>query len=387
MNDKKRDHPVWMEISRKNIEYNWRSIQETVGEKITIIPMIKSNGYGHDSVLVGNILQDLGAKYVGVSAFREAKELRQGGVKIPLLVLDYVDSSNIVEALELDMVLAISDSEMFPAIENTAGKIGKKARVHLYVDTGMHREGIWPNEEAIMLAKEVHESPHVDLEGIMTHFATAGDDDPSFAYEQLEVFNHYLDELQSNNIPLPSYIHVANGASVMRLPKMHRDDPKKRLSAVRPGNIIYGLPPGDFPFAFTPKRAMVALKAKLACVKTIPAGSTVGYGRTWKAEKDTRIGIVPMGYTDGYRRSLSHEVGCMLVGGKKAPIIGLISMNQTVLKLPNEGDFALGDEVVIIGKQGDEEITIEEVAEKMGTFWFEYIVNINGKRIPRMLID
>src|SRR3989338_4751037 len=222
----------------------------------------------------------------------------------------------------------------------------------------MHREGVWPPENIISLVKKISASSNLELEGIFTHFATAGDKNTDFVCQQLSVFNKCLDDIETLKIPLPKYIHAAEGAGVMRFPQMYNQDPKRRFTAVRPGNIIYGLPPGEgFPFKFPLKGVLFAIKAKLAGIKTIAKGETVGYGRTWIAKESSRIGIITSGYTDGYRRSLSNK-GFMLISQKRAPIVGLISMNQTVIKLPNKGNYNLGDEVVILGKQGKVEITL-----------------------------
>ncbi len=385
----KRYSPVWVELSRANLEYNWKEIHAVVGPTITVIPMLKSNGYGHGAVQIGRELQRLGTKYAGVTSVPEVIELRQAGITIPLFIADYVDPENIAEAVAQNATLTISDNAMLPEIEKAAQSLSKKIPVQVNIDTGMHREGVWPTEEAVRVVKRVHESSVLELEGIFTHFATAGDADTSFVEQQLAVFNHCLDMIQAASIPLPRYIHAAEGAGVMRFPHMHKDDPHKRITAVRPGNIIYGLPPGDsFPFLFPPRRVLVAIKAKLAGIKTVNKGETVGYGRTWTAAQDnTTLGIVTSGYTDSLRRILSNK-GHMLIHGEEAPIVGLISMNQTVLHLPHPKDhYALGDEVIIVGKQGEKEITLEQLSEGMQTIMFEYLATLNPVRLPRIFVD
>lgn len=381
-------HPVWIELSRKNLKHNWRSIHKVIGPKTTIIPMVKSNAYGHGIVLIGKELEKLGAKYLGVSALPEAQELRHGGIKTPILIADWVEPDNIRRVLALkNVTLTISDTAHFDQIAFAAKTLKEKIKIHINIDTGMHREGVWPPEKAIEIAIRTIKSPYLDLEGLFTHFATAGDADTSFVKQQLAVFNQCLNELEAKGIPLPKYIHAAEGAGVMRFPEMYKSDPFKRFTAVRPGNIIYGLPPGSgFPYLFPLRKVLIALKAKLAGVKIIKPGETVGYDRTWTAKTTTRIGTVISGYTDGYRRSLSNK-GYMLIHGQKAPVIGRISMNQTMLRLPLKGEYKLGDEVVIVGKQGKEEITIEELAEKMGTAWFEYMVTLHVTRLPRLFVD
>ena len=383
-----RNHPVWIELSRNNLKHNWQSIQKVIGPKITVIAMVKSNAYGHGTVLIGRELEKLGAKYLGVSALPEAQELRYGEIKTPILIADWVEPDNIQRALALkNITLTVSDTAHFDQIESAAKKLRQKIKIHINIDTGMHREGVWPPKKAVEFATRAFKSPYVDLEGLFTHFATAGDSDTSCVKQQLAAFNRCLDEIETKNIPLPKYIHAAEGASVMRFPEMYKGDPYKRFTAVRPGNIIYGLPPGSgFPYLFPLRKVMVALKAKLAGVKIIEKGETVGYDCTWKAKTTTRIGTVISGYTDGYRRSLSNK-GYMLVHGMKAAVLGRISMNQTMIKLSLKDNYKVGDEVVIVGKQGSEEITIEELAISMGTFWFEYIVTLHANRLPRFFVD
>lgn len=380
-------HPVWMELSRANLESNWNSIQDIVGSDITVIPMLKANAYGYGAVEVGQVLAQNGIKLGGVSSLKEALDLRAHGMTFPLLVTDYVAEEDLPVAFDpwMNTSLVLSDPAMFAQVEQTAQSLGKKAKVHVFIDTGMHREGILP-QEALSIVSQIHQSPHVELEGIMTHLAQPTHPDPNPTYQQLALFNHILDQIEAVGSPLPQYIHAAEGASVMRFPEAYTG----RFTAVRPGNILYGIIPGDEQFhqylKFIPRQVLLAIKAKLANVKTIATGESVGYGRT-QLDKDTKVGIVAIGHADGYRPSQAKQPIYMLVGGKRAPVLDREAMNQLIIGLPDEGNFAVGDEVVIVGKQGNEEITLDEVAGCLGTKNLSRITaQFHSTRLPRVMI-
>jgi len=378
-------HSAWVELSRPNLEHNWNAIASIVGPDVTVIPMLKANAYGHGAVEVGKVLQESGARYAGVSTLGEAFELRCNGINFPLLVTDYVDPENLPAALNMNVALTVSHVQMFPEIEDTAKKLGKKAKVHVFVDTGMHREGIWPPQEAVEIVEKIHQSSHVDLEGLMTHFADPTNPDLTKTYKQLGVFNEFLDNVEKRGIQLPLYVHAAEGATIMRILKTYTG----RFTAVRPGNIVYGFTPGSEDFSqymkFAPKKILTAIKAKLAGYKTVSKGEEVGYGGT-KLDEDTTMGIVNVGHADDYRPRDSG--GSMLIHGKRVSILDRAAMNQVVLKLPIDETYCLGDEVVIVGKQGDEEITLEELAESMETNVIRYVTKLqHTTRLPRVMTN
>ncbi len=383
-------HTVRMELSRGNLEHNWHSIQGIVGPDIAIIPMLKANGYGLGAVPIGKELERLGAARVGVSSLREAYDLRIGGITTPILVTDWVQPEDLPAAFALpDITLTVSHPDMLPLIEQAAQHHETHAKIDVFIDSGMNREGIWPPEDAVQTIEKIAASPYVTLEGLMTHFASPTDPDLTFTRHQLAVFNQCLNDIQARGIPLPRYIHAAEGAALMRLPETHQGDPNKRFTAVRPGNIIYGLPPGGRDFAymtFEPRPVLSAIKARLASVKTLKDGGAVGYGRA-TVEPGTRLGLVAIGHTDAYRPSRLSQPAEMLVRGQRVPVVGREAMTQLVLQLPKEGEFALGDEVVIVGKQGDQKITLADLARMENDSIIRELVQLPANRLPRVMVD
>lgn len=382
-------HTVWMELSRPNLEDNLKSISNIIGPKTKIIPMLKANGYGLGAVQIGRELERLGTKLVGVSSLREAYDLRLGKINTNILVTDWVHPNDLSTAFDLNTTLTVSHPGMFPLIEENAKARGIQVKVHVFIDTGMNREGIWPPEAAIDIVEAIHTSSYIKLDGLMTHFASPTNPDLSFTYHQLEVFNQCLDEIESRGIPMPPYVHAAEGAAIMRVPETHREDPKKRFTAVRPGNIVYGLPPGgrDFPYMkFIPKPVLSGIKAYLTSIKTIQKGGAVGYDRE-TIEPGTQLGIIAIGHTDGYRPSRLKEPINMLVHGKRVPVIGREAMTQLILKLPKDEEFHLGDEVVIVGKQGNEQIPLEDIAKMENGSLIRELVQLSATRLPRIVIN
>lgn len=373
------DRLSFAEISLSNYAYNFSKIRKLIkGRTLNPIVMavVKANAYGHGAVPIAKKALDLGARYLGVVCLYEARELREANIKAPILILNYTDPKSVREALKLKLTLTVMDEEILRIIDKEAKKLAQKAKIHIKVDTGMHRGGALP-EEALKLVKSAEKYKNIYLEGVFTHFATSDEKDLSFAEKQLDVFNKLLKSLREKNIT-PPLIHAANSAATLRLPSAYFD-------MVRPGVIMYGLPPShDFKLPFTP-RPVMSLKAVIAQIKRLKAGETVGYGRTWKAKRETLMALLPIGYADGYSRALGN---CwhVLINGKKAPIIGRISMDQTVADITDIPKVKVGDEAVIIGKQGKEEITADDIARQTGTINYEVVAKI-ASRVSRVYLE
>lgn len=369
------DRLSFAEISLSNYAYNFSQIRKLVGAIVKIMAVVKANAYGHGAVPIAKKALDLGAGYLGVVCLYEARELREANINAPILILNYTDPKTVGEALKLKLTLTVMDKVVLKTIDKEAKKLGRKAKIHLKVDTGMHRGGALP-EEALKLVKSAEKYKNVYLEGIFTHFATSDEKDLSFAEEQLEVFNKLLKSLREKNIT-PPLIHAANSAATLRLPSAYFD-------MVRPGVIMYGLPPShDFKLPFTP-RPVMSLKAIIAQIKRLKIGETVGYGRIWKAKRETLMALLPIGYADGYSRALGN---CwhVLINGKKAPVIGRISMDQIVTDITDIPKVKVGNEAVIMGKQGKEEITATDIARQTGTINYEVVAKI-ASRVSRVYL-
>lgn len=377
------DRPAWIELSMGNLAHNFGEINRTVGGKMMIC-MVKADAYGHGAREIAPQLESLGTAAFGVVSVGEARKLREARITKDILIVNYVPPFAVEEAVKLDATITLRDKEVLEAVNSAAKKHHKKAKVQVHIDTGMHREGIWPPEDGVKLVALTQQYENVELDGIYTHFATADETDLTFARQQLARFNKCLDDIVARGITLPHFIHAANSGAVLQLPETHRD--ADRFTAVRPGIVLYGLSAGDgFLYPFNPK-PVLSLKAELVSIKDIPAGDTVGYARTWTAKENTRLGLVTVGYADGFPRSLSNK-GHVLVEGQKVPIVGRISMDQTIIQLPNDPKIQIGDEVVIIGQQGDEMITAEEIAAETGTIVNDVVAGLNSQRLPRIIVD
>ena len=369
------DRLSFAEINLHNYAYNFSQIKKIVGSKVSVMAVVKANAYGHGTIGIAKKAVALGAGYLGVVCLYEARQLRETKIKTPILILNYTDPKSVREALKLKLTLSLMDEEVLKTIDKEARKINQKAKIHIKVDTGMHRGGALP-QEALELATSVENYKNVFLEGIFTHFATSDEKDLSFAHYQLSVFNKLLRSLKDKKIN-PPLTHTANSAATLRLPGTYFD-------MVRPGIISYGLAPShDFKLPFTP-RPVMSLKTMIAQIKRLKIGETVGYGRTWKASRETLMALLPIGYADGYNRALGN---CwhVLINGKKAPIIGKISMDQTVVDVTNIAGINVGDEVAIMGKQGKMEITADDLAQKLGTINYEVVAKI-ASRVTRTYI-
>lgn len=374
----------WIELNLQNFKDNFKEIKNIVGPDINIIAIVKANAYGHGAIEIARYAEkQLDPSHFGIVSLEEARELREGRVKKPILLINYLDPDSVHDALTLNTSITLWDEKVLKAANDSSAKLNKKANIHIKIDTGMHRGGINP-DETINLVSSLKKYPQVNWEGIFTHFATADEADLTFARKQLKVFNQCLDQIEDMGVDLPPIIHTANSAAIIQMPETHREDPYKRMTAVRPGIIMYGLPASRefaYPFELKP---VLSVKAKLTRVFEIPPGETVGYGRTYEAKEITKVGLVPIGYGDGYRRDLSNGKGSMLVDGQRVPIIGRISMDQTTIDLTNVKNAKVDDEVVIIGRQGKEKISAEELANKYGTIPYEVPTTLNAKRLPRI---
>lgn len=374
--------PAWIELNAGSLAHNFHEIQQVVGGK-AMIPMVKANAYGHGAVEISRELEQLGAAALGVVSIGEAQELRDAGIGLPILIVNYVPPFAAENAVELDATVTIRDASVLDAINTAAEKQGKKAKVQVHIDTGMHREGVWPPKAGVELVALTQKYPQVELDGIYTHFATADEADLTFAEQQLALFTQCLNEIERQGITLPRFIHAANSGAVLQFPQSHRSD--DRFTAVRPGIVLYGLSAGEgFPYPFTPK-PVLSLKARLISVKDIPVGDSVGYARTWRAERDSRIGLITLGYADGFDRRNSNT-GHVLIHGYRIPVIGRVSMDQTILDITDYPDIQLDEEVVVIGTQRDEEIRLEDWAKALGTIVNDVVTGLNAKRLPRIVV-
>jgi alanine racemase len=366
-----RYRPTWAEVDLGAIEYNYRQVRKFVGRDVKIMAVVKANAYGHGTVEVSAVLEKLGVDYLGVATTDEAVRLRDHGIKSPILILGSVLPGEAKVAVEKDITLTLCSYELLEALKNET-RNGLRAKVHVKVDTGMGRIGIW-HENAAAFIRDVIKEKGISLEGVYTHFSSAGRDD-FFTNYQIESFEKVVAGLAKDwiNIPLK---HAANSIATVDFKRAH-------LNLVRPGLIIYGLyPKHTFP-KFIKLKPALSLKTRIVYIKEAPPGRSVSYGRTYITQRQTRIATLPIGYADGYSRNLSNKAA-VIVGGRLAPIVGKVTMDQTMIDVGHIKGVRTGDEVVLIGRQGREEIRAEKLARIAGTIAYDVICSISN-RVPRI---
>jgi alanine racemase len=369
------NRPVWAEIDLKALENNVRELRRVINPDAQMMAIVKANGYGHGVEPVSRVALQSGASWIGVALLQEAIMLREKGINAPILILGYTPIEDIKDVIRNDISQTIFTWEDALAAASTADQMGKKARVHVKIDTGMGRLGFKANPETVDIIYRLAHLPGLDVEGIYTHFATADESDKTFVEEQFARFQQLLKQLAARHVYI-KWRHCANSAAALDLPYTH-------LDMVRPGIAIYG----HYPSAYVRQdlvnlTPVMTLKAKVAFVKEVPEKCSISYGRTFCTKEKTNIATVPLGYGDGYSRLLSNR-GEVLVRGRRAPIVGRVCMDQLMIDVGRIPGVQQGDEVVLLGSQGDETITVDELAGHMGTINYEVLCLIS-ERVPRI---
>ncbi|HLZ56147.1 MAG TPA: alanine racemase [Ktedonosporobacter sp.] len=370
------DRPTWIEVDLNAIGNNTRHIRALVGSQVRVMVSLKADAYGHGALKVARTVLHNGASMLGVATVSEAIPLREAGITAPILVYGYIPLWQMREAVRLGVTATLYDSESAQVLARAARDLEKTVKVHIKVDTGMGRLGIRADhiDDVVILAREIVDLPGLELEGIYTHFAMADSRDQTHARLQLERFSQTLQALEQEGLR-PALVHAANSAATLSLPESHFD-------MVRPGMAIYGLDPSPdvrLPQEF---RAALSFKTQVAQVKMIPEGECISYGCTYVTERPTRIAVLPVGYADGFRRTPKNW-GSVLIHGQEAPILGRVCMDQCMVDVTHIPQTRVGDEVVLIGRQGDASLTAERVAERLGTINYEVVSEILA-RVPRV---
>ena len=370
-----RYRPTWADIDLGAIEHNYTQVKRLVGKDVMLMVVVKANAYGHGTVEISQVLEKMGVNYLGVATTDEAVRLRDHGIKTPILILGSTLQEEVKIAKDRDITITLCSREILSEIKRLAkneepGDL--KIKVHVKVDTGMGRIGVW-HEDALDFVKEVSAEKCVTLEGIYTHFSSAGRDEFFTSY-QIESFERLLASIEKSWIKIPLR-HAANSIATV-------DFKRSYLNLVRPGLIIYGMyPKHTFPKMIKLKPAM-SLKTKVVFIKDIPAGRSNSYGRTFISQKSTKIATLPIGYADGYNRGVSNKAE-VLVRGQFAPVVGKVTMDQTMIDVGRIKGVKIGDEVVLIGKQGRHEIRVEKLSRLAGTIAYDFICGISN-RVPRI---
>lgn len=362
----------WLEIDLSAIKNNIKAFTDLTGKPVLAI--VKANGYGHGMTQVALAAQAGGAFGLGVARIEEALDLRKAGITTRILVLGYTPPARIAEAASNNISLTVYDRDIALAYAEEAQKAGFQVKVHVKFDTGMGRLGLFP-EGNIDFIKWMHDLPAIELEGIFTHFARADELDHSSVERQFARFEKLVHQIEALGMR-PPYIHTSNSAASLEHPNVHYD-------FLRPGNAIYGLNPSpEVPLPDTFRRALT-WKARIISIKTFPPDHGISYGHRYRTKAEERIGVIPVGYGDGYRRELDNYV---LVHGKRVPVVGSVCMDQCMIQLDEIPEAQIGDEVVLIGKQKGASITVDELAEKWGTINYEVVCGL-ADRLPRVYFN
>ena len=371
---------VWAEIDLGAIESNLRNMHDNLRPGTRMCAVIKADGYGHGALRIARHLEHL--DYVwgfALATFEEALELREGGITKPLLLLSYAFPYCYDDLARLGIRPALFRADELEQLSAAAARTGCTIYAHIPVDTAMSRVGIRPDEEGLAFVRKAMETPWIEIEGIFTHFSKADETDTSNSDQQLQVFTAFCDRIEAQTGRRIPIRHSSNSAGTVRFREANMD-------MVRPGITLYGLwPSEEVPRDIVSLKPALSLYAHVTMVKTIPAGTSVSYGGTWTADKTTTIATIPVGYGDGYCRGLSNK-GTVLIRGQRAPIRGRVCMDQLMVDVTEIPGVREGDVATLIGRDGDDAITMEELGDLSGRFNYEFACCL-GQRIPRRYVD
>jgi alanine racemase len=367
--------PTVAEVDLGAIGHNIKGIQERVGPRRRLMAMVKANAYGHGAVTIAKTALASGANWLGVALPEEGWALRRAGTQAPILVLGPTGPDQVPLVLAADLAQAVFTWDLAVALEAEAARRNRRALVHVKVDTGMGRIGLQV-DQALQFLESLRKLGHVDIQGIYTHLATADEADKSFVLRQLETFLDTCAEAASRGIAIPLK-HVSNSAGILDVPETYQD-------LVRPGIMIYGCYPSPSVDRAVALRPAMTWKTRVAFVKELQPGDSVSYGRTFVARRPMRVATLPVGYGDGYPRLLSNR-GEVLVRERRAPVIGAVCMDMTMVDVTHIQGASVGDEVVLFGRQGTAHLPVEEVAQWAGTISYEILCGV-GQRVPRVYL-
>jgi alanine racemase len=358
------------------IEYNYSSIKALLPDKVKILCVVKADAYGHGSIEIAKKLESLGANYLGVATINEGLELRNNGISIPILVM-----SGILTEYDIDYVYkymltpVVYDIGTLRKLKEESLNHDEKLKIHIKLDTGMGRLGFTPDELPVVI-KEIKEPCRIDVEGFMSHFASSENRD-EYGFKQVATFKKALQVLEQSGIK-PELVHMGNSGAITQYPEAHFD-------MVRVGIALYGSYPSKDLSKILHIIPAMKLSSRIAIIKEFPPGSSLSYGRTFTTERKTRIAYVPIGYADGYPRSLSNK-GSVLINDRRCNVAGRICMDWLLVDITDKGNMAVGEEVILLGKGINDSITADEIAEHTGTIPYEILCKIS-KRVPRIYVQ
>jgi alanine racemase len=364
--------PTVAEIDLGSLEFNYRQLQKRIPEGVKLLAVVKADAYGHGAIPISRKLEKLGVAYLGVAISDEGVELRKGGVKAPILILGGIYKEGVDRVLQFDLTPVVFQKETLRLLTKAAERWKKKVKVHLKVDTGMGRLGVplnlWPT-----FLKELKRFPKIEIEGILSHFSMT-DEEESFTTHQWREFQEAVALAKEMGISY-KFLHIANSGTLIAFPSYLGN-------LVRPGIMLYGAYPSLTFQDLIQLRPVMTLKTRIHFLKSVAPGTRISYGGAFITKRDSLIATLPIGYGDGYSRHLSNQ-GQVLIRGKRAPVVGKVCMDFIMVDVTEIPNVSLGDEVILMGKQGKEQITAEEIAKKINSISYEVLCLI-GKRVPRI---
>ena len=370
-------HRVHADINLDAIVQNCREARKITSPSSKLMAIIKADGYGHGAVQIAHRIDSIVDAY-GIAIVEEGIELRKAGIKKPILILGFTPWQQYEDVLQYEITQAVFSLEMACKLSETAVRCNKTAHIHIKIDTGMSRIGFFPSEDTVAAVRQIQELPGILIDGCFTHFAKADEADKTAAMKQLQMFTDFTKKLKESGVKLP-ICHASNSAGIMELPQAN-------LDMVRLGISLYGLYPSEeVKKGAMPLTPAMELKSYISFVKEVPEGTQVGYNGTFTTKKRTKIATIPVGYADGYPRTLSN-LGCVLIKGMRAPIIGRICMDQFMVDVSGIDDVEVGEQVVLVGRDRDEFLSVEEVANLAKSFNYEFVCDV-GKRVPRVYYE
>lgn len=365
-------------VSLDAIAHNFAEMKKNIAKGTKIVAVIKADGYGHGAEAIARLIEDY--DYIwgfAVATPEEALQLRTFGVKKPILILGIVFEEYFTQMIAKEIRLTVCTYEMTQKLSEEAQRQGRDVHIHIGLDTGMSRIGFADRQESVEEIKKISQLPNLKIEGMFTHFARADETDRSPAIDQLNRYLNFAKLLEDAGIQIPMK-HCSNSAGIIRVPEAN-------LNAVRAGITIYGIyPSNEVERDIVKLIPAMELKSHISYIKTVEPGAAFSYGGTFTAKKEMKVATIPVGYADGYPRSLSNK-GWVLIHGKKAPILGRVCMDQFMVDITKIPDAKAGDEVTLIGKDGKEFISIEKFGDLSGRFSYEFACDIS-KRVPRVYI-
>lgn len=369
--------PVWAEIDLDAIKYNIDSIKRRVDTK-ELIAVVKADAYGHGALDVSKTLVENGATKLAVAVITEAMELRHGNINTHIMILGYTPLEFAADLINYDIEQTIFDLEYAKKLSEIALNLGKKAKVHVALDTGMGRIGFLINDNSLNEILKISSLKGLEVVGIFTHFSTSDESDKNYSNKQYKKFTDFNEKLISKGVNIPLK-HVSNSGAIIDMPNTY-------LDGVRAGIVLYGYYPSeDVLKQNLDLKKAITIKTQVAHVKILDKDEYVSYGRKFKTERKSIIATLPIGYADGYSRALTGKAK-VIINGKFAPVVGTICMDQCMIDVTDIGDVHVGDEVIVLGKDKDLKFDADDMAKAMGTINYEVLCMIK-QRIPRVYIE